>query len=95
MIRKVVIFSGRVQGVGFRATTANLAKRFDVAGYVQNLPDGKVRLDVQGREDQVQGLIDAVANAMAGNIKGSDITDRPADPALGEPDAPGAFGVRY
>jgi len=95
MIRKVVHYSGRVQGVGFRYTTANLAKRFDVAGYVQNLPDGKVRLDVQGNADQVQGLLDAVDQAMADNIRGKDISDRPEDPALGDPKGADAFGVRY
>ena len=95
MIRKVVFYSGRVQGVGFRYTTANLAKRFAVAGYVQNLPDGRVRLDVQGSADQVQGLLDAIDQTMARNIKAKDITDQPVDPALGTPDRPDAFGVRY
>lgn len=95
MIRKVIFYSGRVQGVGFRYTTANLAKRFEVAGYVQNLPDGKVRLDVQGSNDQVRGLLDAVDQAMAGNIKAKDVTDGAFDPALGDPREPEAFGVRY
>ena len=95
MIRKVIFYSGRVQGVGFRYTTANLAKRFEVAGYVQTLPDGKVRLDVQGSDDQVRGLLDAVDQAMAGNIKAKDVTDGPFDPALGDPMEPEAFGVRY
>ena len=95
MIRKVVFYSGRVQGVGFRYTTANLAKRFEVAGYVQNLPDGKVRLDVQGQAGQLQGLLDAVDKAMARNITAKDVTDYPADPALGDPSDPEAFGVRY
>ena len=95
MIRKVIFYSGRVQGVSFRYTTANLAKRFEVAGYVQNLPDGKVRLDVQGCDDQVRGLLDAVDQAMAGNIKAKDVTDGPFDPALGDPREPEAFGVRY
>jgi len=95
MIRKVVLYTGRVQGVGFRATTANCADRFDVAGYVQNLPDGKVRLDVQGSADQVQGLLDAVDTAMVNNIKARDITDHPSDDALGDPNAPEAFGIRY
>ncbi|MBX2850656.1 MAG: acylphosphatase [Phycisphaeraceae bacterium] len=95
MIRKTVFYTGRVQGVGFRYTTANLAKRFDVAGYVQNLEDGKVRLDVQGSADQVHGLLDAVDQAMTGNIQGKDITDHPADPALGDPREPDAFGVLY
>ena len=95
MTRKVVFYSGRVQGVGFRYTTASLARRFIVAGYVQNLDDGRVRLEVQGEPDQVQGLLDAIDQAMAGNIKAKDVTDTPADPALGDPKQPDAFGVRY
>jgi acylphosphatase len=95
MIRKVVFYSGRVQGVGFRYTTANCAKRFDVAGYVQNLSDGRVRLDVQGSADQVQGLLDAIDRAMAGNIEARDVSEPPADAALGDPHDPDAFGVRY
>jgi len=88
MIRKVIYYSGRVQGVGFRYTTANLAKRFEVAGYVQNLDDGRVRLDVQGEPDQVDGLIAAVCQAMAKNIKSQDITDHPPTDAQG-------FDIRY
>lgn len=95
MIRKVVLYTGRVQGVGFRYTTANLAERFAVAGYVQNLRDGRVRLDVQGTADQVNGLIGAVAQTMSKNIIAQDITDYPLDDSLGSPDAPDAFGVRY
>ena len=95
MNRSVVIYSGRVQGVGFRYTTANLAKRFAVAGYVQNLDDGRVRLDVQGSADQVQGVLNAIDQAMAGNIRSKDISEPPADPALGDPSDPDAFRVRY
>ena len=95
MIRMVVFYSGRVQGVGFRYTTANLAKRFEVAGYVQNLFDGKVRLDVQGSPEQVHGLLDAVDTAMGDKIKARDVTEHPADPGLGDPYEPDAFSVRY
>ncbi|MEE3179555.1 MAG: acylphosphatase [Verrucomicrobiota bacterium] len=42
MIAKRVIFSGRVQGVGFRYTTREIATGFDVVGAVRNLPDGTV-----------------------------------------------------
>lgn len=94
MIRRVVIYTGRVQGVGFRYTTANLARRFDVAGYVRNLDDGRVRLDVQGEGDQVDGLIGAVGQAMARNITARDETEHPPDPALGDPNDPEAFGIR-
>ena len=95
MIRTVVHYSGRVQGVGFRYTTANLAKRFEVAGYVQNLDDGKVRLDVQGDADQVDGLLTAVAETMARNITAADVTDYPPEPGLGEPNDPESFCIRY
>ena len=41
-------FSGRVQGVGFRYTVYQVAKEFEVSGYVQNLSDGRVRLEAEG-----------------------------------------------
>lgn len=95
MIRKLVFYSGRVQGVGFRYTTANLAKRFAVAGYVQNLDDGRVRLDVQGSADEVQGLLDAIDQTMAGNIQSKDTSELPANPVLGDPNMSDAFEIRY
>jgi len=94
MIRRIVYYSGRVQGVGFRYTTANLARDFRVAGYVQNLDDGRVRLDVQGDSDQVLGLLEAIAHNLSRNITTRDVTDSPPDPALGDPNSPHAFGIR-
>ena len=44
VLRQRVIFRGRVQGVGFRATTASIARRHPVVGYVKNMPDGAVEL---------------------------------------------------
>ena len=49
MIRNTVRYTGHVQGVGFRYTTTNIAARFAVAGYVQNMPDGSVRVVVVWR----------------------------------------------
>ena len=43
-IRRRVLFHGRVQGVGFRYTTASIARRHPVVGFVRNLPDGSVEL---------------------------------------------------
>ena len=95
MIRKVIFYTGQVQGVGFRDTTARLARRFDVAGYVQNLDDGRVRLDVQGNADQVDGLLAAVQAAMALRITARAINDTPQDPTFDDPNDPDAFAVRY
>ena len=48
MIAKKVIFTGRVQGVGFRYTTKQIALGFDVSGTVKNLSDGTVELRLMG-----------------------------------------------
>ena len=45
MIGRRVFFEGRVQGVGFRYSVRQLAKGYDVAGWVRNLPDGRVELE--------------------------------------------------
>jgi acylphosphatase len=69
MIRKTVYFSGHVQGVGFRWTTRRIAEGFDVAGYVKNLPDGRVELVVEGDRDQVDAMIDSVKDRMDRHIR--------------------------
>jgi acylphosphatase len=46
--RRMVHYRGRVQGVGFRYTTREIASQFDVMGYVQNLPDGQVLVVAEG-----------------------------------------------
>lgn len=61
MIAKRVIFSGRVQGVGFRYTTKDLARGFEVCGWVRNLPDGTVELQAMGEEDELDAFIKEIA----------------------------------
>ena len=71
MIAKRVIFDGRVQGVGFRYTTKDLARGFDVCGWVKNLPEGSVELQVMGEEDEVESFIKEIAeeSSVAHHIK--------------------------
>lgn len=54
--RIILHFSGRVQGVGFRYHTLQLAKGFEVSGYVKNLPDGRVLVEAEGLEEEVTGF---------------------------------------
>ena len=51
-IRKHIIFHGRVQGVGFRWHATNFANSAGLTGWVQNLEDGTVEMEVQGRHDK-------------------------------------------
>ncbi len=60
MIAKRVIFEGRVQGVGFRYTVKDLARGFDVCGWVKNLPDGRVELEVAGDPAEVSAFINEI-----------------------------------
>ncbi len=71
MIAKRVIFEGRVQGVGFRYTVKDLARGFDVCGWVKNLPEGSVELQVMGEADEVADFIREIVeeSPLAQNIK--------------------------
>jgi acylphosphatase len=68
-----VFFSGRVQGVGFRYQTLQVAKGYDVAGYVRNLDDGRVEMEAEGEADELDRFVDAVRECMDGYIKGAEI----------------------
>lgn len=56
-IAKRVIFRGRVQGVGFRYAVKQLARSFEVVGWVRNRPDGTVELEVMGEPGEVAAFI--------------------------------------
>ena len=64
-----VFFSGHVQGVGFRFTTFQVAREFDVAGYVANLPDGRVQLEVEGEKPIIEEFLSALQDRMPGYIR--------------------------
>lgn len=67
--REVVHFSGRVQGVGFRYTVLQVARGFEVAGFVRNLSDGRVLLEVEGSPGEIDEFIGAIKNQMSGYIR--------------------------
>lgn len=77
-VRRTVYFSGRVQGVGFRYTTVQVAAGFRVAGYVRNLPDGRVELVAEGAPPELDRFLTAVQQAMSGCIREVAITESPA-----------------
>lgn len=66
---ETVFFSGRVQGVGFRFTTMEIAREFDVAGWVRNLVDGRVQVEAEGRKAEVDAFIAAIEERMHGYVR--------------------------
>jgi acylphosphatase len=57
VIARHVFVSGLVQGVSFRWSTVQEARRLGVSGWVRNLADGRVEAHVQGPEDAVEALL--------------------------------------
>lgn len=69
MTQTVVHFSGQVQGVGFRATTFRIAQSYSVAGYVQNLPDGRVKAVIEGSNSEIEKFVSEVCERMEDYVR--------------------------
>ena len=63
MVSKRVFYEGRVQGVGFRYIVRSLANGYEVVGWVKNLIDGRVELEVQGDADEVDEFLESILNS--------------------------------
>ena len=87
-IRRRVIFHGRVQGVGFRYTTASIARRHPVVGYVRNLRDGSVELVAEAEPAVLDQFLADIASEFAGYIRQQTESEMPRDEPLS------AFGIR-
>jgi acylphosphatase len=79
MPAKQAIFSGHVQGVGFRYTAKRIASGYEVVGTVRNLPDGRVEVQASSRDnEELDAFIEAIqTSALGGNIRDTEIHDIP------------------
>ena len=66
--RLSVLYSGRVQGVGFRFTVKMTATGFEVTGTVRNLPDGRVELVAQGAPEELDAFRRAIQDSEVGRF---------------------------
>ena len=87
--RRSVYYSGHVQGVGFRYTTHSVARGHDVAGFVRNLPDGRVELVAEGESRELDAFLGDVRARLGNHIR-DETCDK--SPPTGEF---GGFEVRH
>jgi acylphosphatase len=72
--RVLVLYSGRVQGVGFRYTVKQVAAGYAVVGRVRNLPDGRVELVAEGARDELEAFRQGIRDAgLDGFIRQEDV----------------------
>ena len=90
MISLQVFYEGRVQGVGFRFSVRQIAKGFEVTGWVRNLPDGRVELHVTGHEEEVRAFLDQVAESELHSLIRKQIENK-----LNEPVTARGFEIRH
>ncbi len=67
-VAALVYYTGRVQGVGFRATAADIARSHDVTGWVKNLPDGRVSLFAEGTREELEVFLRVVRKQWGGHV---------------------------
>ncbi len=89
MVRRTVHYGGRVQGVGFRYTTCEVAARFDVTGTVKNLRDGRVEMVVEGTADDVTRFMESLARTMGSYIRDTQVAESPGIGSFQQ------FGIAY
>jgi acylphosphatase len=79
MPAKQVLYSGHVQGVGFRYAVKRLAGGYEVTGWVRNLPDGRVELQAMSQEeDELEAFLAAIQeSSLGGNIRDSEARSIP------------------
>ena len=63
MVAKKILYEGRVQGVGFRFSVKSIATGYDVVGCVRNLIDGRVELEAQGEEAEIDAFLEEILDS--------------------------------
>ena len=72
--RRQVIYSGRVQGVGFRYTARHIAQSYVVTGFVRNRDDGRVELVAEGLPVELDRFLADISERMGSNIREALVT---------------------
>lgn len=74
MKRLHLLFSGDVQGVGFRFTARRIAESLGLVGWVKNCYDGRVELVAEGQEDVLEEVLSELNRTFEGYVTNSEVT---------------------
>lgn len=83
MVRKHIFFSGDVQGVGFRYRSFYIAQSLGLSGWVENLWDARVEMEVQGSEASIREMLDRIQQQRWINVADMEITEIPCEEERG------------
>ncbi|HBV88689.1 MAG TPA: acylphosphatase [Desulfosporosinus sp.] len=75
IVRNKLIFSGRVQKVGFRLETYELAKRLGLTGWVKNRADKNVEAEIQGEDAKILFLINYLKSLKRASVSDVEIQE--------------------
>ena len=78
-IRKHIFFYGRVQGVGFRYYSVYKARQLGLTGWVRNLYNGSVEMEVQGELSGIERMIQEIEMGSFIQIENYQMEDLPVD----------------
>lgn len=76
-IRRHIYFSGMVQGVGFRYRSSYLAQSLGLTGWVKNLWDNRVEMEIQGEKKDIEAFLDRLQSQRFISIDGMDMAEIP------------------
>lgn len=77
LIAYKVLYSGMVQGVGFRYTARRIAVNYNITGYVKNLMNGKVEILVEGAKEEVERFLVGISKSFQDYITKVEKTEVP------------------
>ncbi|MHC4497038.1 MAG: acylphosphatase [Planctomycetota bacterium] len=80
IVARHIIFTGRVQGVGFRFTAHRMANRHQLTGYVRNLRDGTVEMLAQGRVEDIDDCIRDIQEYLPGYVRDTRVEEVSPNP---------------
>ncbi len=84
MVQAHVVYSGAVQGVGFRYTVKRYAEELKLNGWVKNLRDGRVEIRLEGNKSSIEQLLGGIDKHFDGYIRCKEIVFHPSEGSFKE-----------